>query len=181
MERDEQIAYSAAYREANRDEVNRRSLERYYKDIHKTRETKNAWYSRTAPERRAVSKTWRQANKAKRNAEVAYRDAAKIQATPAWASKKKIGEFYKAADFLGMVTGEYYHVDHIVPLLGPVAKSGPFKGERIVCGLHCEANLAVIPGSENAAKGNRYWPDMPDEIYATPGAEDIAEILASRA
>jgi hypothetical protein len=42
------------------------------------------------------------------------------------------------------------HVDHIVPLVS-----------KFVCGLHCEANLQLLPGPENQRKGNRVWPDMP--------------------
>lgn len=76
--------------------------------------------------------------------------AQKRQAVPAWSDSARIKEFYFAADFLGMVTGEWYHVDHIVPLQSSQ-----------VCGLHVEHNLQVIPGSDNQSKGNRIWPDQP--------------------
>jgi hypothetical protein len=104
---------------------------------------------------------WKKSNKARVNAIVMRRNATRILATPAWASSEKIAEFYFAADFLSMVTGEWHEVDHIVPLLGPIARSGPFKGERLVCGLHCETNLQVLPAVENCSKSNRYWPYMP--------------------
>lgn len=80
----------------------------------------------------------------------AKRKAALLQATPKWANTDKVKEFYFAADFLGMVTGEWYHVDHVVPLNNP-----------LVCGLHCEQNLQVLPASDNLRKSNRQWPDMP--------------------
>ena len=80
----------------------------------------------------------------------AKRKAALLQATPEWADASKIKDFYFAADFLGMVTGDWYHVDHIVPL-----------NNSLVCGLHCEQNLQVLPASDNLRKSNRRWPDMP--------------------
>ena len=72
-------------------------------------------------------------------------------ATPSWANKKLMQEFYITAHGLSMLLGEFYQVDHIVPLNSP-----------LVCGLHCEANLRVITRSDNTTKGNRYWDGMPD-------------------
>jgi hypothetical protein len=83
------------------------------------------------------------ANPAKRNAKMARYRAQRLQATPAWADDAEIATIYEAARVLGM------HVDHVVPL----------RSKR-VCGLHCTANLQMLPGLENMSKGNRYWPDM---------------------
>jgi hypothetical protein len=58
---------------------------------------------------------------------------------------------YKAAKALSMLTSEKHEVDHVVPL-----KS------KLVCGLHCEANLQIIKRSANRSKSNRRWPDMPE-------------------
>lgn len=57
---------------------------------------------------------------------------------------------YLEAKRIGQETGVKHHVDHIVPIKSP-----------IVCGLHCEANLQILPEAENIRKGNRHWPDMP--------------------
>lgn len=78
------------------------------------------------------------------------RHAGKIQATPKWANREKMVEFYKEAERLTRETGVPHHVDHIYPLNG-----------KIVCGLHCEANLNVITQFENIQKLNR----MPSEEY----------------
>lgn len=94
------------------------------------------------------------------------RQAAQLQATPHWADPKKIDAIYAEAARLTKETGIPHHVDHMVPIQGPVAKYGPFRGMRLVYGLHCEANLQILPGAENMSKGNRYWPDMPEEFLA---------------
>jgi len=43
-----------------------------------------------------------------------------------------------------------YDVDNIVPIK-----------HKLVCGLHVEQNVQVIPSNINQSKGNRHWPDMP--------------------
>jgi len=93
---------------------------------------------------------WRKRNRHKVNAKKSRRIASQVRATPGWADLEKISAVYFAANFLSMVTGEWYHVDHIVPIRSDV-----------VCGLHWEGNLRVLPSAENQSKGNRHWPDMP--------------------
>ena len=83
-------------------------------------------------------------------ANAARRRAAKAKATPAWANEFFIAEAYALARLRTKTTGVRWTVDHVVPLRS-----------KLVCGLHVETNLAVIPASENFAKGNRRWPDMP--------------------
>lgn len=85
------------------------------------------------------------------------RRAAEKQATPSWADKKAMLAIYKEAVRLTELTGIPHHVDHIVPLQSPW-----------VCGLHCEANLQILPYYENQSKSNRVWPDMPDLTGCTP-------------
>lgn len=71
-------------------------------------------------------------------------------AQPKWADSSKILEIYRLRDSLSLSTGVEHHVDHIVPLTSD-----------IVCGLHNEFNLQVLPASDNLKKHNRHWPDMP--------------------
>ncbi|HEX4608225.1 MAG TPA: hypothetical protein VH092_08465 [Urbifossiella sp.] len=61
-----------------------------------------------------------------------------------WADLDAIKSIYQDANRLGLT------VDHIVPLVS-----------KLVCGLHCEANLQLITFEENLRKSNRFWPDMP--------------------
>lgn len=73
----------------------------------------------------------------------AKRAAKKVARAP-WANHRKLTAIYREARLTGM------QVDHVVPLQ-----------HRLVCGLHWEGNLQLLPASENARKGNRHWPDMP--------------------
>lgn len=96
---------------------------------------------------------WRQANKGKVNAKKIRRVASKLLATPSWADPQRISEIYARASRVGKCLGIALHVDHVVPL----------RSSR-VCGLHCEANLQILPGLENQRKSNRVWPGMTEGI-----------------
>ena len=85
-----------------------------------------------------------------KSAHNAKRRAARIRATVAWADPVKVAWFYAEAQRLTKLTGMVYHVDHIVPLTS-----------ELVCGLHNEFNLQLLPGADNIRKHNRRWPNMP--------------------
>lgn len=70
------------------------------------------------------------------------------RATPPWADKREIAKIYAAARLLTAQSGKPWHVDHAVPLRHP-----------LVCGLHCVANLQLLPSVYNEAKGNQWSPD----------------------
>lgn len=98
-----------------------------------------------------ANKRYYRQNVAQFVAHTALRRTRKLQATPEWADLAVIRKMYAEAKRLDDETGVKHHVDHIVPLKHP-----------LVCGLHCEANLRVIPAKDNFAKNNRYWPNMPN-------------------
>jgi hypothetical protein len=100
---------------------------------------------------------WKRANRVHLNRVGALRRAQQLRAIPAWANQGYIEDVYRKAAIFTKRDGTPWHVDHIVPL-----KS------KLVCGLHCEDNLQVLPGSENAAKKNSYWPDMPAREAGSP-------------
>lgn len=76
--------------------------------------------------------------------------AKRLNATPSWANEFFIKEAYSLARLRSRILGFKWHVDHIVPLRS-----------KVVCGLHVENNLQVIPAIQNCIKQNRFWPEMP--------------------
>ena len=114
------LSSNKAWRDSNKDKVIKRSR-RYYKD-----------------------------NKQDFIARAATRRATKLTATIPLSQedKDKIKEFYWLAKDLRAVSGEEYHVDHIVPLQG-----------KNICGLHVPWNLQILPADINLSKGNRYAND----------------------
>ena len=71
----------------------------------------------------------------------------KKDATPHWLTCEhllQMQNFYEHARDCAIVSGEKYHVDHIVPIKG-----------KNVCGLHVPWNLQVLPWDVNVSKGNK--------------------------
>lgn len=129
-----------AWREQNRDKANQ--IARDYH--HRNRDARATQY-----------KEWAKLNAGMRRLSTAKRKAAMLRAIPVWANLAEMKAVYKEAKRIEDVTGVRMHVDHIVPLQSP-----------LVCGLHCEANLRVLPGAENERKRNFWWPDMPEQAHA---------------
>ena len=105
---------------------------------------KNAlWYKNNKEKHHALVENWYARNPHIRRERNMKRRAAKRQAVPLWVDKQLTQDMYKEADYLGL------QVDHIVPLMSDK-----------VCGLHWEGNMQLLSQTENASKGNRYWPNM---------------------
>ncbi|MDI9679462.1 hypothetical protein [Burkholderia cenocepacia] len=133
-------ASSRSYKEANRDVLRQKRMDDYWRDPAAARAKQMAW-RRANPE---AARAWRMA-----------RIAAGKNATPSWADLDAIKLAYVAADLLMQVTGDWYEVDHVVPLRGAMGR------KPVVCGLHVDYNLQVIERSTNRRKSNQTWPDMP--------------------
>jgi len=139
-------AAQAAWRKNNPDKIRLTNQKMYAKaDKQKRAAYSNAWKENNRDKVRQSVRKWN-ANNPDRTA---ARKAAKLNATPAWANEFFMQEAYRLARLRTKMFGFAWQVDHIVPLIS-----------HQVCGLHCEANMQVIPAKANAAKGNRWWPDM---------------------
>lgn len=142
-------SYQKEYKEDHADKIKEQKalhVERHRDEI---RIYKRLWARKNSEAHAIRGKAWRVNNPGKANALTWKRRANKLRATPKWANLDKIKSFYETSSGLSMLLGEWYNVDHIVPLQSPY-----------VCGLHCEANMQVILRSENQSKNNRWWPDM---------------------
>jgi hypothetical protein len=120
--------------------------------------TNRAWAEKNPKKVTASRADWAKRNSAHVSAYSFSRRAASKRAMPEWADRKKIAMFYQKAKAESARLGSAIHVDHIVPMQSP-----------IVCGLHNEFNLQLLPKAENQSKGNRWWPDMPGILKAQHG------------
>lgn len=158
-------AATALWQRANRERYREISRKCYAKHKESRTAQIKSWGERNRDQRNATRRKWREANRAKDlaytlrwqannpdrvNANTAKRKATKRKATPDWANPFFIAEAYHLAKVREKVCGGKWHVDHIVPLRS-----------KLVCGLHVENNLQVIPASVNQRKSNVSWPDMP--------------------
>lgn len=142
--------YTDKWRQANQDRVKRVRQEYVARERERLKVAQQEYRTRKKSEIAAKVAAWQRKNAAYCAASRAERRAMELKATPAWANDFFIAEAYHLARLRSQATGYQWHVDHIVPLKSP-----------LVCGLHVEHNLQVIPASVNVSKKNRHWPDMP--------------------
>lgn len=124
------------YKAANKDKI-KDYLSTYY------RENKE----RFSEQRKSYFKTYIKLNRAKLTAKENKRRAIKLKATPNWLTSiqlEEINYFYNLSYEAKLLTGDKYHVDHIIPPRG-----------KNVCGLHVPWNLQVLPSDLNISKGNK--------------------------
>lgn len=108
------------------------------------------WNSRNRLKRRAIAKKWRKNNPGKNVAHSLLRQTKIKRATPAWFERRAVEQIYVNAARISAETEFPHVVDHIVPLTS-----------KLVCGLHCLANLQILSADKNTDKHNLYWPDRP--------------------
>lgn len=105
------------------------------------------WARENRDRKNARQNAWREANADKVIASHAKRRASKLNATPSWYGELDEFVMREAADLCllrELATGIAWQVDHMVPLQA-----------KLACGLHCAANVQVIPAYLNNQKLNR--------------------------
>lgn len=129
------------------------------KNPEKALANKRAWRERNVEKMVQIRKQWLEDHPEYRAYNCRMYQASKLRATPAWANRTRMRRFYTEARRLTRETGIQHHVDHIVPLIS-----------KVVCGLHCEANLQVLRFDENVRKSNRFRPQTSytPEYLTTP-------------
>lgn len=118
------------------------------KDPEERLNIKRAWQDRNRQHVNHYNNEWRKSNPEKHAERQAKRRADKLSATPPWLEghhKAHIKRTYALAKMMEEITGDKYHVDHIIPLKG-----------KNVCGLHIPSNLQVIPEQTNLKKSNKF-------------------------
>jgi hypothetical protein len=133
VNRESILERTSKYGKENRSVTRKASKKYYHNNKEKEIARKRGWYSR---------------NRSKVNSAASKYRASRQMATPDWLTdlqKKEIESFYYLAQDCKAVSGQSYHVDHIIPLNG-----------KNVCGLHVPWNLQVLPSDVNISKSNTH-------------------------
>lgn len=110
----------------------------------KRREISKAYVKRNPETRQETNKKHRLENPGMYAEHYKMRQTRKRKAMPIWADREAIKALYRQSAFASRVTGIKYHVDHYFPLKSDV-----------VCGLHNEFNLRIVPATVNLSKANK--------------------------
>lgn len=110
----------------------------------KRREVAKEYARRNPSARHETSKKYRLKNPGLYAAHFKARQQRKRKAMPKWANVESIKAIYRQCAWVTRMTGIAHHVDHYYPLKNP-----------LVCGLHNEYNLRIIPAAVNLSKGNQ--------------------------
>lgn len=132
------------YRQANPDRMREKSAAWVARNLEKRREIWRRSYAANRAKADAASKKWMDDHPHHVRERARRLKTGRKQCLATWADMAAIVEIYAKAAALTQETGVPHEVDHIVPLTS-----------KLVCGLHWEGNLQILPRSINRAKSNR--------------------------
>jgi hypothetical protein len=139
--------YAEDYYEKNREKVKARSAKRHRDKWQEIQGKKKDYYAKNRESIMAYQLKYAEENREKSNGWKAKNKARRLKAMPSWfgdIDQFVVDEAYSLAKFRAEIHGFEWHVDHRVPLCGDRAS-----------GLHCAANIQVIPATINLRKNNR--------------------------
>lgn len=141
-------ATASKYYRNNKSEILAKQLDYYHSNKESILSKHREYYANNRVQKIEKNREWALSNRGVTRLYSANYRAKKLMASPPWLTetmKSEIDDKYCQARDCYLVTGEDYHVDHIVPLQGVN-----------VCGLHVPWNLQVLPSDINLAKSNNY-------------------------
>lgn len=128
----------------NRESQIAKMRQRYLEDPKKFNARAKAWKQKNRAAVRAADLAWALKNPGLANARRSRYRASVLRAIPAWFGEfdeLTINEAGILCQMRANIVGGQWHVDHRIPLQGKES-----------CGLHCAANLQVIPAFLNQRK-----------------------------
>lgn len=145
--REELLEYHKEYYRNNKEKKKEYDKKYYLRDKERKHQHNKNWNDKNRKRINEWIAEWKRQNPHKVTEYTGKRRAATLLAVPDWLTEEQLEEIsyiYWTAKDLQAITGEKYHVDHIVPLQG-----------KNVCGLHVPWNLQVLPAKDNLKKGNK--------------------------
>lgn len=146
--KDKRRAYALTAYQENREDRIKKAGEWSAANKEKRREINKRYRENNTEARFETQKKQREKNPGYYRAHFKMRQTRKRQALSAWADLEAIEAIYRQCAFVSRFTGIKHHVDHFYPLTSD-----------IVCGLHNQYNLRILPATENLSKGNSF-PDQ---------------------
>lgn len=109
---------------------------------------KELWYKNNPDKKVEHRKRYRLSNLTAIRESERLKNLERRTRVPNWLTREQRQEIlniYNLRDEVIMLTGDKYHVDHIVPLQG-----------ELICGLHVPWNLQILPAECNLSKGKSF-------------------------